>query len=82
MYDSIVWHTAVLEADEAEKHKRHVPARVGDYMGLARRAVHNGRQYAVRQLSADGVPHAKPDPHLGETPAPHAVNAKTAEEAA
>ncbi|MGP3920572.1 YqaJ viral recombinase family protein [Nonomuraea sp. 10N515B] len=75
-------HAAVLGADEAEKHKRHVLARVGDYMGLARRAVHNGRQYAIRQLAANGVPYVKPDPHLDKTPPPDTANEKTTEEAA
>jgi hypothetical protein len=67
-------HAAVVGVDEAEKRKRHVLAQVGDYMGLARRAVHNGRQYAIRQLSSSGVPYVKPDPHLDEMPPPDAAN--------
>ncbi|MEU4511715.1 YqaJ viral recombinase family protein [Nonomuraea wenchangensis] len=75
-------HAAVLGAEEAEKHKRHVLAQVGDFMGLARRAIHNGRQYAIRQRSSSGVPYVKPDPHLDKVPPPDAANDTTTEEAA
>ncbi|MFI6909713.1 YqaJ viral recombinase family protein [Nonomuraea sp. NPDC050394] len=71
-------HAVVLDVEAADSRRRLVMAKVADRMGAARRAVHGGRPYAIRQLSSAGRPYVKPDPGLDKLPPPE----PTEEEAA
>jgi predicted phage-related endonuclease len=72
---------AVLGADAAEKRKRLALSKVSTFMGAARRAMHGGYDYALRQLSSKGLPYVKPDNHLDQVPPPDLPD-HTTEEAA
>ncbi|MER6514762.1 YqaJ viral recombinase family protein [Nonomuraea sp. NPDC001636] len=74
-------HAAVLGMDAAESRKRLALSKVGAFMGTARRAMHGGYDYALRQLSSKGLPYVKPDNKLDQVPPPDLPD-DTTEEAA
>jgi predicted phage-related endonuclease len=74
-------HAAVLGMDAAENRKRLALSKVGAFMGTARRAMHGGYDYALRQLSSKGLPYVKPDNKLDQVPSPD-LSDDTTEEAA
>jgi predicted phage-related endonuclease len=74
-------HSAVLRRKAAEKEERLALAKVGDFMGSARRAMNGGFNYAIRQLSSKGQPYVKPDQHLDQVPPPEHPDDATKEAA-
>ncbi|MGW6499389.1 YqaJ viral recombinase family protein [Nonomuraea angiospora] len=61
---------AVLDMGAAERRKRLALSKVSTFMGTARRAMHGGYDYALRQLSSKGLPYVKPDNNLDQVPPP------------
>ncbi|MFG2076922.1 YqaJ viral recombinase family protein [Nonomuraea maritima] len=72
---------AVLGMDAAEDRKLLALSKVATFMGTARRAMHGGYDYALRQLSSKGLPYVKPDNKLDQVPPPDLPD-DTTEEAA